>query len=173
MRHSPIMRSARVVGVKPLQSRPAGNWDTLGAALCALERHDGAEHQEAPMIPDRYAPQAYAVMRIVFGVVYLMYGLQKFGMLGGQMAPLFSYPFGIAAIIEVVAGVLIIVGLGTKIAAFVASGEMAVAYWTFHVPMGSILPVQNNGQPAVLFCFAFLYFATRGSGIWSVDGVRK
>jgi putative oxidoreductase len=125
------------------------------------------------MIPDRYAAQMYAVMRIVFGLVFLMYGLQKFGMLGGQMAPFLSYPFGIAAIVEVVAGLLIVIGLGTKYAAFLAAGEMAVAYFTFHVPMGSLLPVQNNGQPAVLFCFAFLYMAARGSGTWSVDGARR
>jgi putative oxidoreductase len=124
------------------------------------------------MIPERYAPQTYAVMRIVFGLVFLMYGLQKFGMLGGQMAPLFSYPYGIAGIIELIAGLMITIGLGTRIAAFVACGEMAVAYFTAHLPNG-LLPVQNMGQPAVLFCFAFLYMAARGSGIWSVDAARK
>jgi putative oxidoreductase len=124
------------------------------------------------MIPERYAPQTYAVMRIVFGLVFLMYGLQKFGMLGGQMAPLFSYPYGIAGIIELVAGLMITIGLGTRIAAFIACGEMAVAYFTAHFPNGP-LPVQNMGQPAVLFCFAFLYMAARGSGIWSVDGARR
>jgi putative oxidoreductase len=124
------------------------------------------------MIPERYAPQTYAVMRIVFGLVFLMYGLQKFGMLGGQMAPLFSYPYGIAGIIELVAGLMITIGLGTRIAAFIACGEMAVAYFTAHFPNGP-LPVQNMGQPAVLFCFAFLYMAARGSGIWSVDAARR
>jgi putative oxidoreductase len=128
--------------------------------------------QEAEMIPERYAPQTYAVMRIVFGLVFLMYGLQKFGMLGGQMAPLFSYPYGLAGIIELIAGLLIVIGLGTRVAAFVACGEMAVAYFTSHMP-NALLPVQNNGQPAVLFCFAFLYMAARGSGIWSVDAARK
>ncbi len=130
------------------------------------------------MIPERYAPQTYAVMRIVFGLVFLMYGVQKFGMLGGVdgnggSAPFLSYPFGIAGLLEVVIGVLLIIGLGTKVAAFVGAGEMAVAYFTFHVPMGSIFPVRNGGQAAVLFCFAFLYLAARGSGIWSVDGARK
>lgn len=130
------------------------------------------------MIPDRYAPQTYALMRIVFGLVFLMYGVQKFGMLGGVdgnggSAPFLSYPFGIAGAIEVLVGVLLIIGLGVKVAAFVAAGEMAVAYFTVHVPMGSIFPVQNMGQPAVLFCFAFLYMAARGAGTWSVDEMRK
>ena len=93
-------------------------------------------------------------------------------MLGGQMAPLFSYPYGIAGIIELVAGLMITIGLGTRIAAFIACGEMAVAYFTAHFPNGP-LPVQNMGQPAVLFCFAFLYMAARGSGIWSVDAARR
>ena len=130
------------------------------------------------MIPDRYAPQAYALMRLVFGLVFLMYGLQKFGMLGGldgkgAAAPFFSYPFGIAAIIEVVAGLMITMGLGTRFAAFIAAGEMAVAYFTRHAATGAMLPVQNMGQPAVLFCFGFLYMVARGSGIWSIDALRK
>lgn len=126
------------------------------------------------MIPERFASQAYAVMRIVFGLVFLMYGLQKFGMLGGvdgrgAAAPFLSYPFGIAGILEVIIGVLLIIGLGVRYAALVGAGEMAVAYFTYHVPMGSIFPVQNMGQPAVLFCFAFLFMAARGAGMWSVE----
>lgn len=129
------------------------------------------------MVPERYAPQVYAVMRIVFGLVFLMYGLQKFGMLGGvdgkgAAAPLLSWPFGIAGAIEVLVGILLIIGLGVKPAAFLASGEMAVAYFMTHVPAGGIVPVQNGGQPAVLFCFAFLYIAARGAGVWSIDGAR-
>ena len=128
------------------------------------------------MIPARYAPQTYAVMRIVFGLVFLMYGVQKFGMLGGvngqgASAPLLSWPFGIAGAIEVIVGILLIVGLLTKAAAFIGSGEMAVAYFMMHMPNG-MTPVQNGGQAAVLFCFAFLYIASRGAGIWSVDGAR-
>jgi len=124
------------------------------------------------MIPERYTPQTYALMRIVFGLVFLMYGLQKFGMLGGRAAPLGSWPFGIAGPLEVILGVLLIIGLFTKPAAFIASGEMAVAYFYVHMPMGPT-PVQNMGQPAVLFCFGFLYMAARGAGIWSVDGSRR
>jgi putative oxidoreductase len=129
------------------------------------------------MIPERYAPQLYAVMRIVFGLVFLMYGSQKFGMLGGVdgqggAAPFLSWPFGVAGLIEVIVGALLVVGLLTKYAAFIGAGEMAVAYFMTHLPNG-LLPVQNGGQPAVLFCFAFLYIAARGAGIWSVDGATS
>src|SRR5688572_8267568 len=129
------------------------------------------------MIPERMAPQTYALMRIVFGLMFLTYGLTKFGMLGGldgngASAPLMSWPYGIAGIIEVVAGLLIAIGLLTKPAAFIASGEMAVAYFMGHQVNGG-LPVQNMGVPAVLFCFTFLYIASRGAGIWSVDGARR
>jgi putative oxidoreductase len=119
------------------------------------------------MIPERMAPQAYALMRIVFGLIFMMFGLQKFGMLGGEAVPLASI-YGAAAIIEVVGGFMIAIGLFTRVVAFLASGEMAVAYFMEHQPQGA-LPVQNMGAEAVLFCFAFLFMAARGAGIWSVD----
>ena len=124
------------------------------------------------MIPERYASQAYALMRIVFALMYLTYGLQKLGMFGGQAVPLISWPFGYAGIIEMICGVLITIGLFTRPAAFVAAGEMAVAYFYVHQRMGG-LPVQNMGIPAVLFCFGFLYIAARGAGVWGVDGQLK
>jgi putative oxidoreductase len=120
---------------------------------------------------ERLAPQAYAVMRIVFGAMFMAYGLQKFGFLGGQAVPLVGMR-GLAAVIELLGGLLVAVGLFTRPAAFIASGEMAAAYFMTHQPRGA-LPVQNQGIPAVLFCFAFLYFAARGAGIWSVDGKRN
>jgi putative oxidoreductase len=130
--------------------------------------------QEVSMVPKQYEPQVYALMRAVFGLVFLMYGLQKFGFLGGlngqgAAAPFLSFPYGIAAIIEVVVGLLIVIGLFTRPAAFVASGEMAVAYFLSHFSSAAMLPVQNGGQPAVLFCFAFLYIAARGAGPCSID----
>ncbi|NOT45279.1 MAG: DoxX family protein [Acidobacteria bacterium] len=123
------------------------------------------------MIPESLEPRIYALLRIVFGLMFLTYGLQKFGMLGGQAAPFLSWPFGIAGVLEVLLGALIAVGLFAKPAAFVASGEMAVAYFMVHQPQGA-LPVMNQGIPAVLFCFAFLYVATRGAGAMSIDGGR-
>ncbi len=129
------------------------------------------------MIPERYTPQTYAAMRIVFGLVFLMHGVQKFGMLGGvngqgASAPFLSWPFGIAGALEVIIGALLVIGLLTKIAAFIGSGEMAVAFFMSHVPTGGLVPLQNGGEPAVLYCFAFLFIAARGAGIWSVDGAR-
>lgn len=128
------------------------------------------------MIPERMAPQVYALLRIVFGLMFLSYGLQKFGMLGGldgngAAAPFLSWPYGIAAVLELVLGLLIAIGLFTRPAAFVAAGEMAVAYFMAHQPRG-LLPIHNEGMPAVLFCFAFLYIAARGAGPLSIDGAR-
>jgi len=123
------------------------------------------------MIPERMAPQAYALMRVVFGLIFMMFGLQKFGLLGGEAVPLGSL-YGAAALIETVGGALIAIGLFTKPVAFIASGEMAVAYFMEHQPQGG-LPVQNMGVEAVLFCFAFLYMAARGAGMWSADAAMS
>ena len=114
---------------------------------------------------------AYALLRIVSGLLFLFHGLQKvFGMYGGTAMPLMSQP-GLAGIIELVGGTMIVIGLFAPIAAFVASGEMAVAYFTMHAPKG-FWPIENGGELAALYCFIFLYIAARGSGIWSVDGLR-
>ena len=121
------------------------------------------------MIPERYAAQTYALMRIVFGLLFFIFGLQKFGLLGGQAVPTMAM-IGGAKIIETVCGFLIMVGLFTRPAAFLASGEMAVAYFYIHQPLAAIPPT-NMGERAVMFCFAWLYVATKGSGIWSVDSI--
>ena len=124
------------------------------------------------MIPERYAPMTYALMRIVFGFLFFLFGLQKlFGILGGTVMPLTSM-LGAAGVIETVCGFLIMVGLFTKYAAFLASGEMAAAYFIAHVPQ-SLLPLVNMGERATLFCFGFLYIATRGPGICSIDGLMR
>ena len=121
-----------------------------------------------------YAPQAYAAMRIIFGLLFLCHGLQKvfglFGGVNGAAAPLLSL-LGIAGLIELVTGALIAVGFAAGTAAFIASGQMAVAYFAGHFPAGS-WPIQNDGELSVLYCFVFLYMATRGSGMWSVDLAR-
>jgi putative oxidoreductase len=119
----------------------------------------------------RFDSQTYALLRIVGGLLFLFHGLQKlFGMYGGKVMPLTSMP-GLAGIIELVGGTLIMIGWFASPAAFLASGEMAYAYFTSHQPRGT-WPIENGGELAALYCFLFLYIATRGSGIWSVDWLR-
>ena len=118
-----------------------------------------------------FARYAYAIMRIILGLLFVSHGGQKlFGWFGGQPVPLGSL-FGVAGIIEIVLGVMITIGLFAGYAAFIASGEMAVAYFIGHFPK-SFWPLENEGELAVLFCFTLLYMATQGAGIWSVDAVR-
>jgi putative oxidoreductase len=119
-----------------------------------------------------FGPYAYALLRIIAGLSFVCHGGQKiFGWFGGEPVPLGSL-FGLAGIIEIVLGTLITIGLVTGIAAFIASGEMAAAYFIGHFPK-SFWPLENAGEPAVLFCFIFLYIATQGAGIWSVDDARR
>jgi len=120
---------------------------------------------------DGFGEQAYALLRIVAGLLFLAHGVQKF----------FNFPvaFGTplnpmtytAGTIELVAGTLIAIGLFTRPAAFIASGMAAVGYWMVH---GSkdFFPIVNGGEAIALYCFIFLFIATRGAGIWSVDGAR-
>jgi len=122
----------------------------------------------------RHASYYYAFFRIVFGFMFLMHGTQKFlnfpasdkwaGIPSGM-------PF-VGGIIEIACGLLIMVGFYTAIAAFIASGQMAVAYFMYHQPSGA-LPRTNGGELAVAYCFAFLYIASRGSGALSLDSVIR
>lgn len=121
---------------------------------------------------ERYSEPLYAVMRVVVGLLFACHGAQKlFGVLGGQ-SQLANPKLFAAGIIEFVGGGLVALGLWAGYAAFVASGEMAVAYFTTHAP-GGFWPVVNKGEPAVLYCFVFLYIASRGSGRLSVDALAK
>lgn len=117
----------------------------------------------------KYSSFLYALMRIVSGLMFACHGAQKlFGVLGGtkQTETLMLA----AGIIEFVGGLLIAVGLFTSYAAFIASGQMAVAYFTRHSSEG-FWPIENKGELAVLYCFVFLYIASRGSGILSLDAL--
>ena len=121
----------------------------------------------------RYSPYLYALLRIVAGLLFAQHGLQKlFGWLGAQGAVELMSQMGAAGIIELVGGTLIAIGLFTSPVAFIASGEMAFAYFMAHAPKG-FWPIMNGGELAVLYCFLFLYFAAVGSGRWSVDSLRK
>lgn len=120
---------------------------------------------------DGHGEQAYALLRIVAGLLFLAHGVHKFF----NFPEAFPYPLSPmlmgAAAIELVAGGLIAIGLFTRPAAFIASGMSAVGYWAVHGINGPF-PIQNGGETIALYCFIFLFIATRGAGIWSVDGSR-
>jgi putative oxidoreductase len=118
-------------------------------------------------------PFAFALFRIVFGFLFLQFGTQK--LFGWPNTPVGYTPsplMKVAACIELTCGFLIMIGFVTELAAFLASGEMAVAYFLAHFPIG-FWPLLSRGVPAVLFCFAFLFIAAHGAGIWSVDGLWR
>jgi putative oxidoreductase len=120
----------------------------------------------------RFTPQIYALLRLVSGLLFACHGAQKLlGVLGGHQVPLMSQA-GLAGVIELIGGLMIALGVFASFAAFIASGEMAVAYFQMHVPRG-LFPIQNQGELAVLYCFLFLYVAARGNGIWSVQGGKR
>jgi putative oxidoreductase len=121
----------------------------------------------------RYSSPALSVFRVIFGLLYAVHGASKlFAWPVGPKVPVGTWPFWWAGLIELVLGLLITVGLATRIAAFVASGEMAVAYFWQHFPK-SFWPIENGGEPAVLFCFGFLLLAGLGAGTFSVDARRR
>ena len=120
----------------------------------------------------RWQPQVLAVLRIIVALLFLEHATSKFFA--------FPVPFPVhplppmllaAGVIELLAGVLVTIGLFTRIAAFIASGEMAIGYFLMHFPKG-FWPIANMGEGAILFCFVFLYFAAAGPGAWSVDSAR-
>jgi putative oxidoreductase len=120
----------------------------------------------------KWQSQAYALLRIVSGFLFTAHGVQKlFGALGGNQAELISM-IGLAGLLEFVGGLLIMTGLYTGYAAFICSGLMAVAYFMAHAPQG-FWPIMNKGELAALYSFLFLYIATRGSGIWSIEAIRR
>jgi putative oxidoreductase len=115
--------------------------------------------------------QTYALVRIVAGFLFLWHGVQKlFGFPPDErMAGAPAFILYTAGPIELICGTLVMIGLFTRPAAFLASGLMAFAYWMAHGPR-HILPIVNQGELAVLYCFLFLFISARGSGIWSVEG---
>lgn len=120
----------------------------------------------------RNAEIAYALMRLFVGALFACHGAQKlFGAFGGQVQT-GNPKLLLAGVIEFGCGVLVAAGLFAGFAAFLASGQMAVAYFTAHAP-GGFWPILNKGELAVAYCFVFLYIASRGSGSFSLDGLRK
>lgn len=120
-----------------------------------------------------YAPQAQALLRIVAALAFMQHGLMKIfhfpvAAMEGALPPLMLA----AGWLEIVGGALLALGLQTRLVAFILSGMMAVAYFMAHFPKG-FYPALNGGEPALLFCFTFLFLACAGPGAWSVDGLRK
>jgi putative oxidoreductase len=121
-----------------------------------------------------WAPRLLAALRIMTALLFIEHGTSKlFGFPPFAMGEieLFSI-FGLAAVLEVVGGILILIGLFTRPVAFILSGEMAFAYFMVHAPQG-FFPVNNGGDAAILFCFIFLYLSAAGPGAWSLDEARK
>jgi putative oxidoreductase len=132
---------------------------------------DGSASLEA------WAPRAQALLRIVTAFLFLEHGSAK--LLGFPHVAMFDQLqiaslIGVAGILELVGGTLVLIGLFTRPAAFILSGEMAVGYFMAHASKGYLLaPLMNQGESAVLFCFVFLFLSAAGAGPWSVDAVRQ
>jgi putative oxidoreductase len=123
----------------------------------------------------RYRPHALAALRIMSGLIFMAHGLVKlvgFPEVEGMGRVELLSLSGAGGVIELVAGALIALGLFTRAAAFIASGEMAVAYFLFHAPQ-SFYPIVNQGDAAILYCFIFLYIAVAGPGSFSLDGALR
>jgi putative oxidoreductase len=126
-----------------------------------------------PSVLSPWQPQLLSVLRIVSGYLFMLHGCAK--LLHTPHVPMFDNLqlfslYGFAGVLELVGGFLLLIGLFTRPVAFVLSGEMAVAYFMGHVPHGSpLVPMLNQGESAVLFCFVFLYLSAAGPGPWSVD----
>lgn len=125
------------------------------------------------MTLEQWSPQILSLTRIAFGITFVEHGTQK----------LFSFPLApvggldpsmllFVGLLETICGTLVVLGLFTRIAAFLLSGEMAIGYWALHVPQ-SFYPIINGGEIMVLYSFAFLYFAAKGPGPWSLDAKLK
>jgi putative oxidoreductase len=120
----------------------------------------------------RWQPQLLALLRIFTGLLFLEHATQKFFAFPAPFPVNPLPPLLVAAgVIELVAGILVTIGLFTRLAAFIASGEMAVGYFMSHFPQG-FWPAVNKGEGAILFCFVFLYLASAGGGAWSIDEMR-
>ena len=120
-----------------------------------------------------YESQIYALMRIIVGFLFLWHGCQKlFGFPGTLPTGLPAFVIYVGGSIELIGGALIMIGLFTRWAAFICSGEMAAAYWMAH-GTNALLPIVNKGELAVLYCFVFLFIAAYGGGLWSVDAARS
>jgi putative oxidoreductase len=115
----------------------------------------------------------HTLLRVVTGLMFWQHGAQKlFGWLGGRQVQDLASLSGVAGVLEFVGGILIVIGLFTRPVAFILSGEMAFAYFLSHAPR-ALWPIENRGEPSVLFCFLFLFFAAHGAGPYSLDALLR
>ncbi|MCH7628196.1 MAG: DoxX family protein [Proteobacteria bacterium] len=126
-----------------------------------------------PLNMARLSGPLHAVLRITTALTFVSHGsLKLLGFPASQMpAPPLASLMGVAGLMEIVGGLLVLVGLFTRPIAFLLAGEMAVAYWMAHAPQGPF-PVLNMGESAYLFCFVFLWLSAAGAGPWSLDAAR-
>jgi putative oxidoreductase len=123
---------------------------------------------------ERLSPSMLAVLRIVTALIFMEHGTQKLLGFppGSNPQPALLSLYGFAGMLELVGGLLILLGLFTRPVAFILAGEMAFAYFMGHAPRG-FFPVNNGGDASILYCFVFLYFVFSGPGAWSLDGMRS
>jgi putative oxidoreductase len=123
---------------------------------------------------DDWAPRVLSLLRIMTGLQFLEHGTQKlfaFPPRSGPTGPDLMSLLGVQGCLEVVGGLLIILGLFTRPVAFILAGDMAAAYFMSHYPR-SFFPILNGGDAAILYCFVFLYLSAAGGGVWSIDANR-
>jgi len=123
------------------------------------------------VITRNFESQTYALMRMVVGFLFLWHGMQKLFDIPSPASDMPAFIVYGAGGIELVGGALVMLGLFTRPAAFLSSGLMAVAYWLAH-GLNALLPFENQGELAALYCFVFLYISARGAGLWSLDVLR-
>jgi len=116
----------------------------------------------------KYATPVYTILRIVVGLLFLWHGSQKIFDFPPSGYPMTSFIVIFGGLIEFIGGLFVMIGLFTPWAAFICSGEMAYAYWAFH-GTHALLPLQNGGEMAMLYCFVFFFIAASGSGVFSID----
>ena len=126
------------------------------------------------MFLNKYRNYFLGLLRIVTGYAFVLHATAKFwefpmSMTGGNGSVELTSLMGIGGVIELVFGILLTLGLFPRVSAFLLSGQMAVAYFMFHAPKGFFFPLMNGGEPAILYCFIFLYFVFAGAGAFALD----
>lgn len=181
MKRATINGGHQLAGLLRFEAAGAGGLLTERGLRLAAVRNDVVARFKRPPQPgkgvtmstflNKYSAQFYALMRIVVGLLFLMHGSQKlfgFPAAAHEPPPFIKYGGGS---IELIGGLLVMLGLFTDWAAFLASGEMAVAYWYAHAAK-NVNPLLSGGELAALYCFVLLFIAAHGAGIWSLDAVR-